>query len=213
MSLNQTLKRIMFEKQIRTAALARELEMPQPTLHRIVEGACRPHRSSLERLAHHFDVTINQLEGLEPIPWLENSSTLSSCLIELPILAWDTLHQWPTILGNCSLIPTLEKTAISRKKVGIHAFSTRLEDASMEPHFVKGTTLIVDPDKAIKDRCFLIVHLKKTQETVFRQLVLNGHHHYLKPLSVELQSFPLTKMQKDDKMIGVLVQAQQDFSQ
>lgn len=212
MSISQILKRAMFEKQIRTTALARHVGLPQPTLHRIVEGLSpNPHPSSLTPLANYFGLTIAQLRGIEPIPWL-SPAALNHDLFEIPILPWDLLKEWPAVLKNSALITNLEKTVIQRKKVGSQAFAVTLADVSMEPYFIKGAVLLFDPDINPRDRCFLIVCLKKTQTFVFRQLVVHGKFFYLKPLNFDLQNFPLTKIEKDDKILGVLVQAQQDYS-
>src|ERR1700722_10480864 len=97
-TISQILKRLMFEKQIRTTELAREIGLKQPTLHRIVEGiSTKPHLSSLKPLAEYFLVTVEQLRGSEPLPWssLQKSLSLNAePVTAVPMLDWEDLKKW-----------------------------------------------------------------------------------------------------------------------
>lgn len=67
--IGKILNRLLEDKKVRVAELARRINLPQPTVHRIATGACEhPHLSSLEPIANFFAVTVDQLKGLEPIP-------------------------------------------------------------------------------------------------------------------------------------------------
>src|SRR3990167_1974125 len=85
----QILNRLMAEKKIRATELARRINLPQPTVHRIATGACEhPHISSLAPIAHFFSISIDQLKGHEPIPWLDRAS-------KVPLLTWEDVLHWP----------------------------------------------------------------------------------------------------------------------
>lgn len=59
----------MFKKDIRTTQLAREIDVPQQTLQRIVAGLSpSPHRKTLEPLAEYFSISVDQLTGKKPLP-------------------------------------------------------------------------------------------------------------------------------------------------
>src|SRR3990167_5910581 len=67
--LSGILNRLMFEKKIRATELAREVNLPQPTVHRMATGKCtNPHKSSLEPIADYFDISVDQLKGDVPLP-------------------------------------------------------------------------------------------------------------------------------------------------
>lgn len=87
--IGQILNRLMTEKKIRVAELARRVNLPQPTVHRIATGACEhPHLSSLEPIASFFSISIDQLKGHEPIQWLDRAS-------KVPLLTWEDALHWP----------------------------------------------------------------------------------------------------------------------
>lgn len=210
MTLSEILTRLMFDKRIRTAELARRTNLPQPTVQRIVSGVTpNPHRSSLEPIAQFFELTLDQLKGLEPIPGLQPATPEAAGWQKIPLLEWDQTNDW--LAGNLDLknFPDLFTDA----KVGPRAYALNMKDSSMEPQFPKNTTLIVDPDKAPKDRDFVIAHLQNYPEAVFRQLLMDGPQHYLRPLSPDFQHFKVHSLEKHDKIIGVLAQVRRDFTE
>src|SRR5690242_4678087 len=83
------LNRLMADKKIRVAELARCINLPQPTVHRIATGSCEhPHLSSLKPIANFFSITIEQLKGHEPIPWLDR-------ITRVPMITWNEVMNWP----------------------------------------------------------------------------------------------------------------------
>ena len=211
MSLSKTLKQLMFHKQIRTSTLARETGVPQPTLHRIVEGITpKPHPSTLDSIAKYFQITLDQLKGKEPIDSLQKFSKNNN-LIELPVWEWKSLQCWPDMAKNLRTISSADTLPLNTKKYSQKVFAVKLEDASMAPQFPIGTTLIIDPGVNIRDRCYVLIKLKNTGEFIFRQLLLNAGKHYLKPLSPDLQGLEIVPLTKQDEAIGTLVEARQDF--
>lgn len=121
--VGQILHRLMNEKKIRVAELARRVNLPQPTVHRIANGLSdHPHISSLEPIARFFSISIEQLQGLEPIPWLDR-------LTKVPLLSWDSLSNWPNIqseIEKCELV-------LTDAVVGKAGYAVRINDASMDP--------------------------------------------------------------------------------
>jgi SOS-response transcriptional repressor LexA len=200
-SISNTLKLLMFQKDIKTTQLAREINMPQQTLQRIVSGATpHPHPNTLKPLAEYFSISIEQLKGEAPIPSLRKSSVFT-----VPFISWsDAIH--PNEIANSK-----NQIAYTNAKVGPRAFALRVKDSAMEPFFTSGVTLIIDPDLAVQDRCYVIAHLKGQTEATFRQLLIDLENQYLKALSPDFSQFPMIKLSAEDHICGVLVQTQQDF--
>lgn len=210
LTINDILPRLMFERKIRATELARNTKLPQPTVHRIVTGETpKPHRATVEALANYFQISVEQLKGLEPIPWLEPKVLNAPGWTRIPVLSWDQAND----LVEKEMDIDVGETLYTDAKVGDKAFALKMLDASMEPQFPKGTLLIIDPDKISKDRSFVIAKLKKYSASVFRQLLIDGPHSYLKPLSPDFEQFKMTLLNKEDKVIGVLVQARKDYSE
>ena len=149
--LAKNLKKLLFERNLKPTELARELNIPQPTIHRLVTGkSTRPYKSSLEPIAKFFSVSVDELVGEE------NSETIwpldhSAAIKKIPIIQWDELKSEKTFYKN-------EKNyVLSLGELSDYAFATLMEDSSMEPLFPKGTLLILDPDKKPKDRSYVVV--------------------------------------------------------
>ena len=81
-------------------------------------------------------------------------------------------------------------------------------DDSMWPQFIEGTMLIINPALKPKNRDFVIYYLKKEQEVVFRQYIFENDNKILKAIN---QALPSIKINKNDKIIGVVTQARNDF--
>lgn len=209
--INEILKLLMFKKDIRTAELAREVNIPQQTLQRIVSGMTpNPHMSTLVPLARYFSISIEQLRGLEPISGLEISPSYSNYpgLSSIAIIQWTEVTQWQAQIDQ----PTTRYDKIfTDAQVGPKAFALRTKDSSMSPIFPENTILVVDPEKEAKDRQYVVVKLRDQMEATFRQLLVDLGNFYIKPLSPDFNQFPMIKLTPEDKICGVVVQARRDY--
>jgi SOS-response transcriptional repressor LexA len=209
--LSKTLSRLLFEKNIRPTELARLTNVPQPTIQRIVAGTTsRPHVSSLEPIANFFSISVDQLKGLQPISWLQAEADSSPGLKNVPILNWSQISQWL----DCPVPEQFEgapDSIISDTNLSPKAFALTIKDSSMEPVFSIGTTIIVDPNRELKDRRYVVVKLANSNEAVFRQLIMDATDFYIKPLSPDLTQFKMHKLDRSDTICGILVQAKRNF--
>ena len=182
------------------AELARRINLPQPTVHRIATGVCEhPHISSLEPIASFFSINVDQLKGHEPIPKLDR-------VCKLPLLTWDEALHWS---AKKSEVPNSE-FILTDAVVGKAGFALKMKDASMDPVFPKNTVLIADPDRQAKDRSFVIAKLVTHPEAIFRQLLMDAGDRYLKPLSPDFEQYKMTRLNNNDKILSVVVQAKRD---
>lgn len=211
-TLSHILKRLMFEKQVRTTELARRVGLKQPTVHRIVEGtSLRPHLSTLEPIARYFAVSVDQLRGIEPLPWnlFGDSINLGAEEVSvLPILSWEEALFWDQHLPTAR---QRHQSVIMHKKVSANAFALTVSDSSMQPQFPAGTQLIIDPDKNIQDRGFVVIALHNHPKAIFRQILVDGQQLYIKPLCPDLEHFNIVPLSKHDRVCGTLVQARLDY--
>lgn len=211
-NLTRILNLLLGEKKIKPAELARLTNLPQPTIQRIVAGTTsRPHLSSLEPIAKFFSLSIDQLLGLEPIPWLANKAYVSTHIKQVPVIDWNEVMPW--LNSNSDININFQgNTIISDVTSGQKTFALTVKDASMEPVFNIGTKIIIDPEKDLKDRCFLVVKFSDNNEAVFRQLVVDGNDYFVKPLSKELNDSKMRKITpQDTKICGILVQTRRDY--
>ncbi len=201
--IKQILSKLMSEKDISVSELARCICLPQPTVYRIAAGICEhPHLSSLKPIADFFAITVNQLKGLEPIASIDRA-------IKIPLLTWDQSISW----SNEKIALHDVEQILTDAKVGSDGYALKVKDASMEPAFPKGTLLVVDPKRQPKDRSYVIAKLKDLPEPIFRQLLIDAQEYYLKPLSPDFEQYRMTRLEKNDKILSVVVQAKRDYEE
>ena len=211
-NLSRILNLLLGEKKIKPTELARLTNLPQPTIQRIVSGTTtRPHLSSLEPIAQFFSLSIDQLIGLEPIPWLENKTQASMQIKQVPIIDWSEVLPWLDTQSN-KCTSSRERAIISDISASKKTFALTVKDSSMEPVFNIGTKIIIDPEKKLKDRCFLVIKFSDNNEAIFRQLIVDGNDYFVKPLSKELSGSKMRKITPgDSKICGILVQTRRDY--
>lgn len=206
--ISQILKMLMFKKDIKTTQLAREIDVPQQTLQRIVAGLSpSPHRKTLEPLAEYFSVSVDQLTGKQPLP--EELATAAILSGQSP----SSVRQVPLLESSdvaCFLKdhdPALIKEHLATDGgVSKDAFALTMSDSSMEPYVPQGAILILDPVRPPRDRGFVLADIQGSQALVFRQLLIDGEHHYLKPMNPDLAAFPMRLLREEDKILGVLLE-------
>lgn len=204
--LSNVLKSLLFEKRMKPIDLARKLDIPQPTMHRLVSGRSpNPHKDTLEPIAQYFDISTDQLKGVEPLPdSLFSNSLTQKRVIEIPLLEWKDLPN----LNN----PELEKKNIAAMAdLSKECFATAMNDSSMEPQFSKGNILIFDPEKQISDRSYVLVKLRESNLYIFRQILVDAEYKFLKPLNPDLTASQMRLLDDKDTIIGALVEARQAY--
>lgn len=213
--LAKILKKLLFDKDIKPVDLARAVDLPAPTIHRLVTGkSTRPYTTSLQPIADFFSIDMDQLVGEKPMPidieepasddkTNDTHELISHNIKAIPILSWSSFS------GGTSA-QTLELGKIT---VGNHisdnAFALIMPDASMEPIFSYNCTLIFDPSAKYQDRSYILVNI--ASKAVFRQLIDDGEHKYLKPLNPNVASFPMRLLDHDDRILATLVESRNCF--
>lgn len=214
-NLAKILKKLLFDKDIKPVDLARAVDLPAPTIHRLVTGkSTRPYTSSLKPIADFFSIDMDQLVGERPMPEHRESLTsddkiddinesISHNIKAIPILSWNSFSD----------VTSTQILELGKITVGNHisdnAFALIMPDASMEPVFSYNCTLIFDPSIQHQNRSYILV--KIASKAVFRQLIDDDEHKYLKPLNPNVASFPMRLLDRDDKILATLVESRNCF--
>lgn len=212
--ISDILKILMFKKNVKATELAKEIKVQQQTLQRIVSGVSpNPHSSTLKPIADYFDVSIDQLTGTEqlpesylPFPSVRFKGDLQRKVREVPLLTWEQIDNFfnHDNKGNDNKI-------IVTVDFNEKCFGLTMGDSSMDPYFSQGTLLIIDPEKPFKDRSFVLVKLHDEALYLFRQILIDGQHKYLKPLNPDLKAFKMKLLDEKDHIFGVLVEARKVY--
>ena len=209
--LASIIKRLLFERDIKSIDLARAINIPPPTIHRLVTGkSTRPYESSLKPIADYFEIEVAQLLGEKPLPSNEEegvdeetSRHGKNWVATVPLIPWGNLKDLE-IKKNYNEIPFVGKIS----KIG---FATIMPDTSMEPIIQRNSIIIFDPLIEPSDRSYVLVKLHETKAYVLRQLLIDADHQYLKPLNPDLSMFNMRLLHQDDEIIACLVETRHNF--
>lgn len=202
--LSKILQKLLFERRINTSELARQVDLPIPTVHRLVTGkSTRPYPSSLKPIADYFSLEIAQLTGDMPIQnWgsTDNSSNLAEQHAKIiPIIAWEDLD------NICEAREKSDSIVLSIH-TNSNCFALTMNDHSMEPLFPKKTILLFDPGKPLVDRGYVLVKLSGNYTPVFRQILIDIDHRYIKPLNLDFKE-QMRLLHQNDIIIASLFES------
>ncbi|HEU5281415.1 MAG TPA: S24 family peptidase [Gammaproteobacteria bacterium] len=199
------IKQLMKESGIIEAELARQTELPQTTINRLLIGeTLDPRANTLIPIAKFFGITIGQLVGQEPLnPNRINgvyNPTNKAAWAVVPLIEWHDVSAW--IFQKNSVTPaTYTQWIISESDIGEGSFALKTL-GFMEPRFRKGSTIIVDPHCDYKDGNFVVISLNNAEPTV-RRVLKDGADVYLKKLYGSDE--PVKKL-PGDTIIGTIVE-------
>jgi SOS-response transcriptional repressor LexA len=198
--LAENLQRLLFEKKMKPIDLARELNLPQPTIHRLVTGkSTRPYKSSLMPIAEFFGITMDQLLGDEPLPgFLGKNDNVGNyeTILHIPILSWQEAITWP------STNKQTHSTITTEYEYSQNAYALFVEEDGLE-NLTRGTALLVDPVLKPEHRDFVIVHKSGQIIPTLKQILFDDGQMYLKPL---IQGYNITVFTTEHTILGIVLE-------
>jgi SOS-response transcriptional repressor LexA len=192
------LRRLLSERNISEAELARQTDIPQPTLHKILSGkTADPRASTLKSLADFFGLTIDALISGESITKKRPPANQP-----LPIISWADCPNAEKKLST--LTHANWNNWVLTESTSSNAYAL-ISKASMEPKFPKGSVLIIDPEATLEDGDLVVVHFKDTGSVTIRELSIDGPIRELSTISKS----PIINTPCDDsiKILGVLIKS------
>lgn len=195
MSLSKKLKKLLFERDITPTDLAKALDMPVPTVHRIVTGrTTRPHEKSIKSISDFFGISIKDLVDAN-----ENTKvSTENSLKQAPLLAWSQLTEKMENLQS--------DTTVTVSNVSDKVFALSMPDHSMEPMIEKESTLIFDPEVEATDRSYVLVKLSEPNIYVLRQLLIDLENSFIKSLNSDIGAKSLRLLSNNDQIIARLIE-------
>lgn len=165
------------------AELARRLSLPGPTITRLLCGSVKnPRASTLSAIAEYFDVSINQLLGITPLPTAEEYPLLEKTAA-IPLLTSDELCNYQLYMAH----PTQWFTWVCQKGVDkTNLFALRLTHNHWNPPFPAGTVLVIHAHLMPRPEDYVLVRFLTDDSLCLKKFFLEGSHPYLYPLRSEL---------------------------
>ncbi len=192
-------RELLYKNNINVTELAKNINLPQPTIQRLVTGKTSdPKLSTLTLIANYFSITIDQLLGNTPI---ENISTSHSYKIHTaPIVSWKIAIGIKEFFDNPEIKNWKDWISIDIENSPF-SFGLRTKP-SMEPRFINGSILSIDPNKKPVDGDLIIVHYQNTEEATIRELIFDGPKHAVRSITDQTSE----ELTDNIKIIGVVIQ-------
>ena len=204
----EIVKNLIFLHDINNVTLAEAIGVHASTIGRLVEGYTKNPKDKLLRpIADYFSLTLDQLKGLNPIPWNTIKESIFGNTRRLPVYSWIKADEWVQEISDSGTL----KTVITDKELPDDAFTMEVKDSSMEPLFPKGTKIVCNPHKEIRDRAYILVRQKNIEAVIFRQVLIDGEYKFLKPLNKDLPSHQMRVMEDEYEYIGTIVESKIEF--
>lgn len=185
---------------INEAELARRTHIPQPTLHKILAGKTEdPRYSTLQQLAAFFNLTVDEL--VSGIKYNKPKST--NKVNSVPIISWRDCLKGQDFINSLSIREWREWISVESVENTSNSVFGITSTASSEPHFPRGTILIIDPQIMPKDGDLVIVHYKNAEEATLRELSIDGPNKLLLPIN---PNFDKDIFDKSKKILGVVME-------
>lgn len=209
LEIGNILNHLLSKAGISEAELGRVIGIPRATINRIASGRTPdPRASTLGAIAEYFNVTVDQLLGKQPLFSHAESSALTGTYISIPIIEWDNSSNWEHMIHNVKPDNHFD-WILTDPNIEVGKFALRMKGDSMWPQFQENTILIVDPTREQKNRDFVIAYIKKSDEVLFRQLVIEGKYKFIKAVN---DIFPTIELQGNDKIIGIVIQTRNNLA-
>lgn len=206
----QILRLLLNESGIKEAELARQVNLPQTTINRLLLGGTSdPRTYTLKPIADFFGLTIGQLCGFEPLPALRIKGSFNLTQKTpwqfIPLIEWQQIKSW--VFERQKINPLIHKKWIGTER-SISENSFALQSlVSLEPRFRRDSILIVDPGADYKDGHFIIIGLDGISPTV-RRVIVDGGLILLKSMEQTSKVIQLDK--KRHTIFGTIVESRVD---
>lgn len=177
--LAQTLNKLIgHDHQLTPAALARKLGIPTNKITRILNGdVTDPKASTLLQIANYFDITIEQLLGLEPMVH-KGEYEKQETARRIPIFEFSK--------PDHIKIPKEWYRWVENDVAGNY-YALTIDTDLYEPTFPNNSLLIINPDIKPEDRSYILVQRKNTPLNYsIKKYVLEGNQSYFYPINPKL---------------------------
>lgn len=121
----------------------------------------------------------------------------------VPLISWVRAGEWAEVADPYAVGEAEDWLPVPRR-AGSRTFALRVRGISMEPRFVEGDIIFVDPDAEPGHGSKVVVRLETEKEATFKELVIEGEKRYLRALN---PAWPdgLIEVTKDAVIVGVVI--------
>ncbi|KTC83373.1 HTH-type transcriptional regulator [Legionella cherrii] len=192
MSIGDVLSELLKKYNLNALELERLTGVPSSTIYRLLKDkGGNPTIEVLKKLSSFFQITVSQLIGEDPI----------GCK-QIPFIKPADVF---------SFLDSSKDTNLEMDSVPIDfplsskCFATLSQDNMMEPFILVNSIVIIDPERRITNKDFVLLIKSENEKPIIRQIISDGDDFYLKILN---SNFPVELKQinlKNYLFVGVIV--------
>lgn len=207
--LSKNLSRLIEKNGVSTSELAKTLNLPYNTIHRLVNGfTSDPRLSTLKLIASYFHISIDELTGghntNDKTIASTNSRQITNKPNTVPLLSWSDIDD-SNFLNNIDF-NTWTKwqplALVSDDGLSERSFALPSKQ-SMQNKFPLGTTFVIDPDQEPIDGDLVLIRMTKTGEASLKHLIIDPPVWQLQPIIANTLAIEYDN--SEHSIIGIVV--------
>ncbi len=203
-NLMSVLKCLLNQSNLTGNALAKEINLPTPTVHRLMSGdVSDPRISTLTLIADYFGVTIEQLLGRAE---LDEKLKIQPAM-SIPELTVNEARDYKNYLTAPAHWLRWQAQDYALDYTNI--FSVLIKNNIYEPVFYSGTSIIINPNAQPESGDYVLISFKGDAAAVLKKYSAEGRHKYFHPLAADLKTIAFDP--KEAKILGVVIESHKIF--
>lgn len=194
------LKHIRERRNLTQEDLSTRLKVHKRTISNWETGFRFPNSKQRKKICDFFGISEAEL-------FLEDSHQLqisNQSISSVPVISWVHANQFADISDPFPV--GVSDTYVLTPAKGKSMFALKIKNDCMEPEFLEGETIIVNPDAEPKNGDFVIVRDNKSKEATFKQLKIYGNKIILHPLNAKFPDIELEEEADRYEIIGKVVE-------
>ena len=190
------------------AAIGTACGVSQSMISLLINGKREGKRDKVEALFKELGLSYADVygEGIEISGAVPEEVAFRHRSRNVPLISWVQAGQWMEV--EDTFHPGDGDGYILADNVSRSAFALRVVGDSMEPEFIEGDIVIVDPEIQVNSGDYVVAKIKNNEggngEATMKKFLVDGDRIYLKPLNKEYKMMDMTG--KNFCIVGCVVQ-------
>jgi SOS-response transcriptional repressor LexA len=203
--LSTVLKQLLDYKNLTANSLAKILEFPTPTIHRLATGEVQdPRISTLIGIVDYFNITIEQLLGRENLDnrfLPENSNQLNRPPFSIPLLTMQEASQFRQSIKRTTQWFCWQSNSDTDSE---KCFSIAIKNNLYDPIFTSGAVIVVNPVIAPENGDYVVVSFEGDATPVVKRFMSEGKNKFLSSVVNEKNFVKYNP--KESSILGVIIE-------
>lgn len=197
-SLANNLQTLLDKHNLKISHLSQEIDVTISTLSKLINRQIEdPRATTLKQIATYFNVTIDELLGLNTVKVKQGG--ISKQFSNIPIYSAEQIQK----INSLAHVNANGHKLLEIDNSNDDYFISHATGLAMMPLFNETTQILFRKAESANNKQFVLYHNTKTNVIALRQLLVDGDSKILKPTNSD---FPIIEITDDDKIIAVAVE-------